>query len=57
MTAVDLKIGEAKLIKKHDGWYVELFDGEGIHSVGPTDEGTARSIWNEVEAAQRRSAH
>lgn len=57
MTAVEMKIGEAKLIRRDDGWYVDLFDGDGTHSVGPTDEMTARLIWRDVEAAQRRTAN
>lgn len=48
--------GEVKLVRRVDGWYVEITVEGGVHSAGPTTEERARKVWREVEAAARRAA-
>lgn len=43
-------IGEPTLIRRGDGWYVEVCDGENIASVGPVTEEMARVTLAEVLA-------
>lgn len=46
-------LGEPTLIKRADGWYVEVYNGEGIGSTGPMSEEKARQILNEVQTELR----
>ena len=42
--------GKPKLISRDDGWYVEVFDGEGIASAGPMTEALALKVYSDVMA-------
>lgn len=54
LPSVSSDYGEARLVMRDDGWYVELEDFEGVHSVGPTTKENALTIMEEVRQAVRK---
>ena len=48
-------IGEPELIERPDGCYIEVCDGEGIHSAGPMTREKAEEMLRDVREEMERS--
>jgi len=43
--------GEARLVKREDGWYVELQGPDGVYAAGPTTKEVADQVWADIVSA------